>query len=177
MKRLFNLVRSPLALIYFGEEQGRREGGTPSLLCNFTTDSSRPRAATARSPHLRSRRTHRAPLQEAFDLFTLRRATRLIAGRYRLHVGGPPGHGWDAAGGRTVALDGGGDSSAGRGPSPGWRGGDAGVVASRRGSVEARRGEAAAQRCPRSRLAAVTRTVESPRAQCALVSGSPAPGG
>lgn len=69
--RLFNLVRSPLALIYFGEEQEKREGGTPSLLNNFTTNYSHPHADTARSLHLRSRRTQRAPLQEVFDLFAL----------------------------------------------------------------------------------------------------------
>ena len=106
MKCLFNLVWSPLALIYFGEEQ-MREGGTPSLLHNFTTNSLYPRAAMARSPHLRSRRTHRALLQEALHLFTLHRAAWLIAGSYGLHIGGPPGQGWEVAGGRTVALDGG----------------------------------------------------------------------
>lgn len=69
--RLCNLVRSPLALIYFGEEQEKRDGGTPSLLSNFTANYSHPHADTARSLHLRSRRTHRAALQEVFNLSAL----------------------------------------------------------------------------------------------------------
>lgn len=150
----------------------------PSLLCNFTTDSLRPRASTVRSPHLCSHQTHRALLQEALNLFTPCRAARLIAGQSK----GLPGQGWETAGSRAVALDWGGGG--GRGEATPLQagaphlGGGKGMQASwRRGAGPRRRSEVATQRCPRSRLAAVTRTVESPRAQCALVSGSPAPGG
>lgn len=130
MKCLFNLLQSPLALMHFGEEQRRREGGKPSLPRNFTTNSSPPQATTAHSltsAAARHTETHRKK-RSIFSHSTAQHgATDCTSGVHQAKDGKPLEAGqWRWMEGESFAC---------RSPSPGQRG----TVASRHGSAEARR--------------------------------------